>query len=118
MHLVKIIGSDSLSGKAPSVALPKGQRVQDGTGQKWHTRALSQPNLNLAKPKRAFVPSSSAVPGINDRRLLGKACLLKGAALDELRCSLPHQMKAGSTTLSYPSAHGTAPQTQVDLGIT
>jgi len=43
MHLAKTMGPDSLSGKAPSVALPKGQRGHRDeeqalcARQKWHT---------------------------------------------------------------------------------
>lgn len=58
------------------------------TRQKWHTRLLSKPNLNLAKPKRAFVLSSSVVPGINDTDKTPKKSLFaEGVALDRLRCS-------------------------------
>lgn len=71
MHLVKIMGSDSLSGEAPSVGKASARmalREQQAscTRQKWHRRVLSEPNLKLAKPERAPVLSSLLVPGITD----------------------------------------------------
>ena len=114
MHLLKITGSDSLPGTAPSVARREGQHVRDGTeassklcaqGKKWHTWVLSKPNLSLEKPKRAFVLSSSVMPGINDTD-------------KSPRKSLFAFQTNSSTTLSCLSAHGTALQTAAGLGIT
>lgn len=105
MHLVKIIGSDSLTGKAPSVAPHKGQCVQRRhrgeqqalcLRQKCHTWVLSKPNLNLAKPKRAFVLSSSMVPGINDTdKTPGKSLFAEGSSSGHAMPQAPGKDQGG-----------------------
>lgn len=51
------------------------------TRQKWHRRALSEPNLKLAKPERAPVLSSPVVPGVTDTdEIPGKSLFAAGSS--------------------------------------
>lgn len=60
---------------------------------------LSKPNLTLAKPKRAFVRSSSVVPGDTDKTPR-KSLFAFPVAPDRLHCSLLEKIEVSSTALS------------------